>query len=358
VLSDDFLNPADIDIGVDLHMVSDSTASADLTWIGVDPNISDSEELDNLSVSSESDNGSCSLALDSDSDSDSDSGKSELHPAIMALSDHDNSPSKRESDHVNFDEEEVFAAHPAELPEVIKKLQVQLLAGYTHPNHPPIHDPRGCSLTESEELSLKHYMAWVDSHGTVKGYRLHAQVLQNATNIEILSLYLVRKLVIELTGLTSQLVDMCPKSCMAFTGEFKDLCFCIYVRDKRRGPCGQPHYDKKNQPIAQMLYTPITPIIQSLYRNRETAEAMHYRHVHLQRAVQELEPGTAPAKYSDFCDSISHINQFQNLHLFQKETDTAITISGDGAQLTMKKQSDVWVLIVTILNLPPNVQYR
>ena len=40
------------------------------------------------------------------------------------------------------------------------------------------------------------------------------------------------------------------------------------------------------------------------------------------------------------------------------ETDTAITISGDGAQLTMKKQSDVWVLIVTILNLPPNTWSR
>jgi len=46
------------------------------------------------------------------------------------------------------------------------------------------------------------------------------------------------------------------------------------------------------------------------------------------------------------------------LNLFRKETDTAITISGDGAQLTMKKQSDVWVLIVTILNLPPSMRYK
>jgi hypothetical protein len=200
----------------------------------MESNISDSEELDTLSVSSESDDGSCSLALDSGSDSDDNSGKSELHPAIMALSDNDdtdNSPSKWVSDHVNSDEE-VFAAHPAELPEVIKNLQAQLLAGYTHPNHPPIHDPRGCSLTESEELSLKHYMAWVDPCGTDKGYSLCAQVLQNAPNIEILSLYLVQKLVIEFTGLSSQLVDMCPKSCMAFTGEFKNLLSCIYVHHK------------------------------------------------------------------------------------------------------------------------------
>ena len=58
-------------------------------------------------------------------------------------------------------------------------------------------------------------------------------------------------------------------------------------------------------------------------------------------------------KYSDFPDSINHI---QHSHLFQCETDTAITI--DGAQLTMKKQSDVWVLIVTVLNLPPSMRYK
>ncbi|KAH9030874.1 hypothetical protein EDB83DRAFT_2168704, partial [Lactarius deliciosus] len=77
------------------------------------------------------------------------------------------------------------------------------------------------------------YVAWVDSRGTVKGYKLHAQVLQEATGAEILSLYMVRKLAIELTGLSSQLVDMCPKSCMAFTGEFKDLHSCIYIRNKQ-----------------------------------------------------------------------------------------------------------------------------
>ncbi|KAI9431378.1 hypothetical protein H4582DRAFT_1782979, partial [Lactarius indigo] len=100
------------------------------------------------------------------------------------------------------------------IPEVVRRLQTQLLSGYIPPNHPPIDDPRGRTPTPDEVLSLKHYIAWVDSRGTVKAYKLHAQVLQEATGTEILSLYMVRKLAIELTGLSSQLVDMCPKSCM------------------------------------------------------------------------------------------------------------------------------------------------
>ena len=98
----------------------------------------------------------------------------------------------QEVDDTNLDQDDTFVACPADLPEAVWKLQKQLLAGYRPPNHPPINDPRGCHLlTEFEELSLKHFMAWVDSHGTVKAYSLHAQILQKATNIEILSLYMV-----------------------------------------------------------------------------------------------------------------------------------------------------------------------
>ena len=156
-------------------------------------------------------------------------------------------------------------------------------------------------------------------------------------------------------GLSSQLVDMCPKSCMAFTGEFKNLQSCIYIHDKCHGPCGQPCYDKKGFPRAQMSYTPIAPVIQTLYMNREMAGAMQYQHLHLQKALKKLRPDSYP---SDFSDSINHLNHFCHSQLFQKETDTAITISGDDARLTMKKQSDVWVLVVTILNLPPSMRSK
>ena len=354
---DDIFSLADVNMGFDPHM-SGSTAEANLIWMGMDPDISDSE-IDQLAVPSEDD--SSSLDQDSESDTDDDANIPKLHPAMMSLSkndDIDNITSEREPDAADLDEEEVFAGSATDLPEVVKRLQEKLLAGYTSSNHPPINDSRGRSLTPSEMLSLKHYVAWVDSRGTVKAYSLHAKVLKEASNTEILTLYSVRKLAIELTGLSIQLVDMCPKSCMAFTGEFKDLHSCIHIRDKRRGPCGQPRYDKKGFPRAQMLYTPIASVIQSFYGNKEMAKAMRYQHEHLQMALKKLKPNSSPTEYSDFSDSINHINHYQEKHLFQNETDTAITISGDGAQLTMKKQSDVWVLIVTILNLPPSMRSR
>jgi hypothetical protein len=363
---DDLLSPADmnteIDPYVELEPGSPIAEPGDFTCLGMDPNISDSELP-----------GDVPNPVDSDSDSDSDSATAELHPVLEApleaptddfdtAEPHlvqgapaDSSPPEMEQVGDDLDQDDVPSAGNAGMPEVVRRLQKQLLNGYTHPNHPPIHDPRHRPLTEVEELSLRHYLAWVDSHGTVKAYKAHAQVLQQAKGIDILSLYLVRKLAIEVTGLSSQMVDMCPKSCMAFTGDYKGLQSCTYVRDKRFGPCGEPRYDRNHKPRAQMLYTPITPVIQSFYMDKEMAEAMRYRHRCLEKALTELDASSIPMKYSDFPDSINHI---QHSHLFQNETDTAITISGDGAQLTMKKQSDVWVLVVTVLNLPPKMRSK
>jgi hypothetical protein len=354
---DDIYDPAtNADTDVDALMASGPSVDCDPDpdWLGVDPNISDTEP-DQQPILSEADFSSS----EEDFDSDDDSYTNLPHPSLMPPSEEHQSTFtlssllERDPDSVNLDQSNTVAATATDLPYVVQRLREQLLSGYTAPNNPPFHDLRGRKLTSDEELSLKHYITWVDSRGTVKAYHLHAQVLQETTGREILSLYMVRKLAIEVTGLSSRLVDMCPRSCMAFTGEYKDLQSCIYIHDRCIGPCGQPCYDKKNQPRAQMLYTPIAPAIQSFYGNREMADNMRYRHKQLQMAMNNSNPDGSPTKCSDFADSINHINHFNELHLFQDETDTAITISGDGAQLTMKKQSDVWVLIVTILNLPP-----
>jgi Transposase family tnp2 len=353
--------PADVDADFDAHMASGSTTvdGSDVDWPGMDPNISDTE-ADQQHTDSDSDS---EEDFDSDGsddqsdDSDVDHSSSTLHPSLVPLS----KGHQTTFDHGTLpDSDDTFqvAADATILPAVVQKLREQLLSGYTCPAFPPISDSRGRPLASDEILSLKHYIAWVNSHGTVEAYNCHAKVLQETTGIEILSLYMVRKLAVEVTGMLSQLVDMCPRSCMAFTGEYKDLQFCIYTRDKRHGPCGQLRYNKKGEPRAQMLYTPIAPIIQSFYKNEEMAKAMRYRHEHLQEALNKSDSNDLPTKYSDFSDSINHVNHFHYLNLFQQETDTAITISGDGAQLTMKKQSDVWVLVVTIINLPPNMRSK
>jgi len=55
-----------------------------------------------------------------------------------------------------------------------------------------------------------HYVAWKKSNGIVIAYKLHAEVLQEAPGVEILSLHSVRKLAVKLTDFQPVKVDICP----------------------------------------------------------------------------------------------------------------------------------------------------
>ena len=243
-----------------------------------------------------------------------------------------------------------------DIPDVVIQLQKQLLGKYTLPS-PPLNAPLLPTLSKEETLSLQHYLAWTESHGTVKAYNAHAQVLAKATQIEILSLYRVRKLALDLTGLKPSFVDMCPKSCMAFTGDSQSHTTCSYK------DCNEPRYKSqqsskaKPKPRTTMLYMPITPIIQAYYANAETSHEMRHRDYCLKQALNALAV-SAGVKKSEFSNSDNHIRHHNELGLFHDARDTALAISSDGAQLTMKKQSNMWLLIVVLLNLPPEICYK
>ena len=66
----------------------------------------------------------------------------------------------------------------------------------------------------------------------------------------------------------------------------------------------------------------------------------------------------APVRqYSDYGDGQIHQMQYEHLGLFKDPRDVAFALSTDGAQLTMKKQSNTWLLIFIILNLAPIIRY-
>ena len=249
-----------------------------------------------------------------------------------------------------------------EVPNVIRQLRKQLLNGYTLPPHPD-QDPQQRTLSRAETLSLKHYLAWTESHGTVKAYNSHAQVLAEATEEENLSLYKVKQLAMDLTGLRPSFVEMCPRSCMAFTGKYQSQSACSYTHagkgcnELRYRPTQGPR--AKPKPRATMLYVPIIPIIQAYYANADTSYQMRHRDNCLKSVLDVLAKGAGKdVKKSEFANSDNHIIHHEELNLFKDKTDTALSISSDGAQLTMKKQSNMWLLIVVLLNLPPEICYK
>ncbi|TEB19113.1 hypothetical protein FA13DRAFT_1802606 [Coprinellus micaceus] len=66
-------------------------------------------------------------------------------------------------------------------PPSVHKLQENLLGGYEPPPQPPPSPFELEPLTEEEKLSLRHYIAWRRTNGTVRAYKEHAEVLQDAS---------------------------------------------------------------------------------------------------------------------------------------------------------------------------------
>jgi hypothetical protein len=152
---------------------------------------------------------SMSLDLD-DSMNDLDQSPEDLDSGF----DLDQSPDNLDSSFFNF-------------PKSLKNLQADLLGDYTVPVEPP---PllRNITLSACHIASLKHYVAWKKSNGTIQAFNLHRQVLSSSTGLEILSLFKVQKLAMKLTDFHPIMVDMCPNSCIAYTGQYRDFDKCPF----------------------------------------------------------------------------------------------------------------------------------
>jgi len=107
-----------------------------------------------------------------------------------------------------------------------------------------------------------------------------------------------------------------------------------------------------------MMYLPVMSTIKAMFANEETSHLLQHRDKCLQEALYIVATASGVHKYSDFADSKVHMHHYQSMGLFQDSRDITFAISTDGAQLTMKKQSDTWLLIVILLNLPAEIHYK
>jgi hypothetical protein len=250
------------------------------------------------------------------------------------------------------------------IPECVTKLRADLRNGYVPPPKPT--EPFELEdLDRSETLSLRLYMAWRQTNGTVRAYNAHRWVLSEATDIDILSLHLVRKLVLKISKLEPRKIDMCPHSCMAYTGEHQDKRQCDYRNPTTKKVCGEPRFKltptKKEIPRAQYTVLPVMASIRAMFANAQTSSLLRYRDRRLQeilKMVATVSDVHTKARYSDFADGAIHQLHYQTMGLFQDPRDMALALSSDGAQLMMKKQSSTWVLIIILMNLPPELRYH
>ncbi len=114
-------------------------------------------------------------------------------------------------------------------------------------------------------------------------------------------------------------------------------------------------------PRAQLTVLPVKATIQALYANQDSSRLIQQRDQTLKRVLRLTADAMDVSKrsYSDFSNGKIHTDvHYESLGLFQDPRDIAFALSTDGAQLTMKKHSNTWILILILLNLPSELRYR
>jgi hypothetical protein len=124
-------------------------------------------------------------SVDSVSDSDSEASDPE---ALLYFPDPDEQGDSVTSDLHHGDEENDLTELETycDLPSTVQELQYDLLGDYKLSKSPPSTVSGFRPWTDSETLSLKHYVAWKKSNGTVLAYKLHAEVPVSYTPPRIL----------------------------------------------------------------------------------------------------------------------------------------------------------------------------
>ncbi|KAG6823184.1 hypothetical protein H0H92_011113, partial [Tricholoma furcatifolium] len=173
---------------------------------------------------------------------------------------------------------------------------------------------------------------------------------------KILSHDAVKKAIAKLTGVLLIVHDMCLNSCMAYTGPWSVLEYCPFCNAFRYDPI---LFEKKKKKVAQRhFYTlPLGFMLQAKYRTAEGAHNMKHR----QRRTAEicLEIARAGGVIEVYEDLYHGSDYIKAVECGDISTDDMILIfSMDGAQLYADKQSDCWIYIWVIGDLPPDLRYK
>ena len=167
----------------------------------------------------------------------------------------------------------------------------------------------------------------------------------------------VGRLIAEYTGVEKILHDMCPQTCVGYTGPLEDLESCP--------KCGLSRWSQEKLQLSngcvkvaarQFTTIPLAPQLQARYRHPESARDMAYLYERSQSILADLKVTGEIPVYDNIVMGWDFLHAVVDGHV--KEKDIVIMISMNSAQLYQSKESDCWIYIWILLNLSPDKRYK
>jgi hypothetical protein len=198
--------------------------------------------------------------------------------------------------------------------------------------------------------SLRHFINNTGSSRAHYNSIREIEMLHNPSDDSFRSFNQVKCRLRWLSGVVPIEYDMCPNTCVAYTGPYSTLDTCPCCPMSR-------YFPGTTNPQRRFTTVLIEPVIQAFYGSCDMAEHMH----HLERSLTANADcawcaGGKLDKYDDISCGKDILYAWESGAL--RKSDVALQLSIDGAQLRADQASEAWVFIWIIHNLPPSLHYN
>ncbi|KIJ58220.1 hypothetical protein HYDPIDRAFT_178099 [Hydnomerulius pinastri MD-312] len=248
--------------------------------------------------------------------------------------------------------EYVQAIRNASLEDPVSKLDDEALHRIRNPPQAPVViDKPSIRHSISTYLALEH-----SSQISYDKISISEQINYPQRD-KMLSFHEVEKIIAQYTGVEKIEHDMCPNTCLAYTGPLAHLEAC--------STCGLSRWDEAKWTASngrvkvaarKFITIPIGPQIQARMRSPESAREMRYLYERTLQVVEEMRRTGRISELDDVVMGWDYLGAFLNGDI--KKNDTVLSVSLDGVQLYGSKESDCWIYIWIIINLSPDKRYK
>ena len=162
------------------------------------------------------------------------------------------------------------------------------------------------------------------------------------------------RLLESVTGIHALRCDMCPNTCLAFTGPFATIEACPICKEPRYEPG-----DTARQPrTARRTFCtfPLGPQLQAMWASPENARLMRHRAMETKKIINARRRGARATHLEDVYNGTDYLARVEDGTI--SDNDSVLMFSIDGAQLYQSKQSDCWFYVWVLYDLPVSHRYK